>query len=534
MRKNNRKFTAISAVLFVLACGTSSLAIDESDGLEFASLVPPNALVFVEIKDLAAQMGTVLDSRFVADFPKTTAYRDFTTSKLYNKLADRISRLEEQTGFGLSLKNFRALAGGRSAFALYDIGELRFLFLTKIAPEKAAASALWNLRETFDERIVEGGKLHYYVMEDEYGSVALAFALAGDLLVIGTDSVSFEACLSLIGGKGDSLAGAEAFKASYPADYQLEDGFLFLDQKKIAETPYFSNYWIYGNQAELKDVSAVAVSVHIGEGEVEETRWIDRDRVPPALPEGIGRVAETLPEAADYYEYGTADSAAECAGLLADELFDKADDELKSQLANAFSNVKPGGWGMAMKAEKGDDDFFSMFRKVIAVDLANAQSFNREAFENALAGYFGRKLLYGGAGSFSFVDRAGARMMDVPLFENSAPAYKVSGKVLIIGNAVDFVDAAKGTNNTQQNFISSGQGTSSAAWFSFHDAAERLIPYLEALSGRSNWRLSDNAGFFSGNVISLLKQLNILDVITLQRSPEGDRVVESVVYKFRQ
>ncbi|HUX07537.1 MAG TPA: hypothetical protein VMX35_09520 [Acidobacteriota bacterium] len=526
----------MKAIIIIGLAAATYLTIPSSsaaqDSLEFAKAVPPGALVYVEVRDFGGRLQQFLQMEFAKKFPETRAFKDFTATKLYNKLGDRIAELEQATGFGLSLERASELAGGRSAIALYDIGELQFIFLSRMPFEKAAATALWDLRSQFEERLVDG--VGYYFKEDPDGRTALMFAIVGDVLVAGTDLLSFEASLKLLNEGGDSLASDERFASAFPVDFALQDAVLYLDQERIAETPHFRSYWIYGNQADLREINRAVICLGFGEDAISETRWFTtaKESGSPAM-NSAQAVAGALPGGREIY-YLSSLAGGEFASFLARELYEDAGESFASDLGVALKAALPVEFGLAAGATFDEDEFFINVDKTFAIQLEAPRSLDRRKLERALAGYFEAKLLAKGQAEFKFIDRSGLRVLDIPLFEESAPGYRLDGPILLVTNdASAFSEERAGGDSGRFAAPEENRGLQSVLKIDAGGATERLASYFKIVTQRNNWRSGSNASFFWRNVVSLFESLEFLKTLQLVRSREGGFDKEVVVYSFR-
>jgi hypothetical protein len=522
----------VGALLTAVGVGVSAA----QDGPEFASKVPPKPLVYLEMRDFGGNLVKLMESKFADDFLKSKAFKDFTVTKLYNKLADRINELKEATGFELSVGSAREIAGGPAALALYDIGELRMLFLTRIPAEKLAASALWRMRRQFEERAADG--VTYYVKEDPDGRVALAFAQVGDILVAGTDVNRFEESLRLLTGEGESLALDDKFKEAFPPEFELEDALLYLDQERISETPHFRSYWIFGNQGELRDVKQAAISLRFADSGITEIRRLLTARLPEPSLLGFAELARELPGGGDFYVYGNAWEGGDFCSFLAAELYEDADKELADGLLGALAGSGPRIYGVAATAAFDKDEFFLTVGKTVVLSLNSPAALNRPKLEDALAGYFARKLLHPGQGELKFKDGGGGfRVLDLPLFGDSVPGYAVKSGSLVMTN--DAGALASGTEDLEAEHLEFLQDAdrNGACLLIYIDAvksASHLTEYFKIISQRDNWEYSGNASFFWRNVISLLKTLEFVERIKVRHAWVGTTLLEEISYVFKR
>ena len=531
MKKTSVFLITPLAVLAMLAAFAAPSPLAAQDELELASAVPPGALVYLEVRDLGGRLQQFLGTDFAKGFAKNRVFKDFSTSKLYNKLADRISEMEEATGFGLSLERLGEVAGGRSAFALYDIGELQFLFLSKMPLEKLAASALWDLRSSFEERQVEGR--HYYFKADPDGRTALMFAVVGDTLIAGTDLMRFEAALGLLEKEGNSLAAEAKFAQAFPAGFELEDAALYIDQETISATPHFRSYWIFGNQEELSRVKRVAIGMRFGDNGIVESRWLTAEAMPSRALGDPADVLAALPRGRSIYYLGSTAIPEVLGAEIATELFEVTGEGLAVGLGAVMAQVAPADYAVAIGARFDEDEFFLTVDKTFVVRLENPRALDRNSLERTLAGYFEAKLLQQGQVELQFVERSGMRVLDLPLFDGAVPGYKLDGDLLTITNdAAAYATPAQGSLDELPEAIGSADGARSLLWIDTNMSAGHIKAFFKIISQRDNWRYSSDAAFFWRNAVALLDSIGFVDRITLLRSMDGEMEKETVFYRF--
>lgn len=518
--------TTITIAILAVTLGLATPAPPQA-AAGFARFVPPGALAYAEVSDLGTLLARALESGPVKKLAETAAWEDFTVSKLYNKLSDRIAELEEATGFGLSLENLRAAAGSRSALALYDIGELRFVFISQLSMDRIAATALWNLREGFDERRTDDGR-SYFVSEDEIGRVALAFAVSGDLFIVATDVPRFEQCLSLIAGGGESLIADQRFAEAFAGLHGDPDLRLYLDHEAIAATPYFRGYWFYGNAADLAGISRVGITAAFNTaGEIREQRRIVRADPRPAET-GVGTDLLAALPAGFYQEFG---SLAGAGGLQAviGNLITGIDADGAAQITAVLAPAAGDRYGLSIGAADGAAPLQNTIEGTLAIHLAKPGALDRRAFETAVARVWEKRLLYPGQGSFAFVDQGGVRALNLPLLEDQAPAWKLSGDTLVFaGSARSLTGSSAATGNA----VAAAANCSFAFRFSAREAFTVGVDQLRLLAGRSNWQSDDNREFWSRNIPSFFGLLDNLAEVTLVRTAETGGEREEVVYRF--
>src|SRR5256885_13998532 len=87
--------------------------------------------------------------------PRSTLF-PYTT--LFRSLKDAGTEFSSAAGLPADAKLLQQVAGKQSAFALYDIGKLQFLYITR-ASSDFSGSTLWQTRAKFEARFAGGVKI---------------------------------------------------------------------------------------------------------------------------------------------------------------------------------------------------------------------------------------------------------------------------------------------------------------------------------------------------------------------------------------
>lgn len=236
-----------------------------------ATIIPGRPLLCLEATDFSAALAALDGSKPMAAWYATASYKSFLDTKLAQKLGARFREAEALAGAGFNLKNLRTVAGGVSALALYDIGALEFLYVSKLDPARFAASVLGPLRGKFDRRTERG--LTSYVKAREDGALEFAFALVGDLLFVSNRAQRLEEAMALPGAGGaGSLAREPSYAKACELDPDRSDFRLFLDQQRINASSYFRAYWLFRNAPELGWIESALISASLRGGGLEERR----------------------------------------------------------------------------------------------------------------------------------------------------------------------------------------------------------------------------------------------------------------------
>ena len=166
-----------------------------------SSLVPSGALLYVEAKNLSGLLKEWNATPEKAAWLKSDNYQVFSRSKLFTRLSQAqgpSSRpLRDSHPRWRTLEN---VAGGESALAIYDIGRtaLRDGDAPGIGTHTAGGPLPRRVRHTRARNAA--GVAYYVATAKDTGRVA-AFALAGNLLVVGTREDLVAGTLRLVAGQ---------------------------------------------------------------------------------------------------------------------------------------------------------------------------------------------------------------------------------------------------------------------------------------------------------------------------------------------
>src|SRR5579884_53920 len=96
-------------------------------------ITPEGALLYIEAKDFSALLKDWNGSSERAQWLKSDDYRVFSNSRLFLRLGQASDQFAAAAGLPPSMQFLQQAAGGESALALYDIGELQFLYVTRLS-----------------------------------------------------------------------------------------------------------------------------------------------------------------------------------------------------------------------------------------------------------------------------------------------------------------------------------------------------------------------------------------------------------------
>src|SRR5580658_7441135 len=160
------------------------------------SLFPAGALLYLEAKDFGALLADWNGSPEKRDWLDSANYDAFSRSVLFLKLGDAQTQFASAAGVPADYALLSSVAGSNSAVAMYDIGKLEFLYVTRVPSARAMNTSLWKTRGAYQTR--HAGNTDYFVKEDKPSHRVAAFASSGDLLLLATKEELIAGALKLL------------------------------------------------------------------------------------------------------------------------------------------------------------------------------------------------------------------------------------------------------------------------------------------------------------------------------------------------
>jgi hypothetical protein len=276
-------------------------------------ITPEGAMLYIESKDFSALLKDWNGSAERAQWLKSDDYRVFSNSRLFLRLGQAQDQFAAAAGLPPNLQFLTEATGKESAVALYDIGNLEFLYISRLSSENFLQSKLWQLRSKFQPRTAAGKQ--FYARKDEESGRGVAFAVADDYLVLATREDLVAGALELMSGsKGRNLrqegwyAQALAAGAKTPGDLRM-----VMNLERLAVTPHFRTYWIQRNITEMQSYAS-AISDLYREGMVyREERVIisknqgDEDALAQSA-QAVSSLLGSVPKDSGFYQAGATDA----------------------------------------------------------------------------------------------------------------------------------------------------------------------------------------------------------------------------------
>src|SRR5712691_3801924 len=258
--------------------------------------VPAGSLLYLQAKDFSALLGDWNASPQKASWVKSKNYEVYSRSRLFLRLQGASKQFAAAAGLPPDMNFLTQVAGAQSALALYDIGKLEFLYITKLPSASSMQSTLWQTRAKFETRSVAG--VTFYVRRDPESGREVTFAVNNDYLMLATREDLLAGAIQLMAGSKDRAIEAEQWwSQAVAAAGHVGDLRMVLNLEKIVPSPYFRSYWIQRNITDMKQYSAAVSDLFRSGKEYREERVLVKKSSPTAeasADAGPGAVAELL------------------------------------------------------------------------------------------------------------------------------------------------------------------------------------------------------------------------------------------------
>jgi len=532
---------------------------------ELSHFVPSGALLYLQAKDFASLLGDWDKSQEKENWLKSKNYDVFSQSRLLLRLQNAGNEFSKAAGVPVGADLLHQVAGRQSVLALYDIGKLQFLYITRLASADSVQSALWQTRAQFETRTAGG--VNFFYRQDPESDREVAFAVTGDHLLLATREDLMAGALQLLAGDKAQSVEAEPWWTRSVAAGAPGDLRMVLNLEKIVPSSYFRSYWIQQNITDMKQYSAAVSDLTRSRKEYHEERILLR-KVAREAPESKGpaAVAEILslvPANTGVYKAKADPDGKECmelltAKILAPHLRPAAPDKLAPQV-----QLGRGETGSASDLEtridrpptqnsvKGDSSgpLQAVFDKNHVLAQLQLQSTERDS-----AGVFVRihtAVAFRGeadwdeqavhAALVEFV-RPGFTTGQLGVGWKAASGYSVldglwplavavRGKYLIVSdNAAFLASALEGVNKKP-----SASAAVFAAAFDHQHERENFVTFTKMLDlGSGAPQKGGSPEFFSENMASLSFTLKGVSSEKIVIHDAADRQTQTVVYAWAQ
>jgi len=237
--------------------------------------VPAGPLVYLEAKDFSTLLSAWDSSPEKKQWLTSDNYEVLSRSRLFLRLKGASDQFAAAAGLPPDMNFLSQVSGERSAFALYDIGNLQFLYITYLPSAKSMRTTLWQTRSKFEPR--SAGGVDFYLRRDPQSQREVAFAVSGDYLLLSTREDLMAGALQLMAGKQDrTVEGEQWWAQATAAAGQAGDLRMVLNLGELVPNGYFRTYWIQQNISDLKQYSASVSDLFRSRTQYREERVLIR------------------------------------------------------------------------------------------------------------------------------------------------------------------------------------------------------------------------------------------------------------------
>ena len=569
----------LSASLVIAPPGQAPAA--HSSGL--AAFMPTGSLVYLESPDFATLVRDWNNSQEKQRWLASDNYQVFSRSRLFLRLEEAQQQFAVAAGAPPDMALVDSVAGGQSALAIYDIGNLEFLYITRMPSARAVQNVLWTNRGKFEPR--KAADVPYYVRTEPEKNRQVAFASSGDYLVLATREDLVARALGLLSGEAQpGLPDEIWYKSAIAAAGPAGDLRMVLNLPLLGKSSHFRSYWIERNVAELKQYSAEVADVHRSATEIREDRVLLKTNSPTEAEPGsaaVGELLSMLPMQEGIYRAWRNPAVEMALDLMQGKvLMPRAGPGVPSRIAPAVSST-PGQAGSESDLETRID---------VAPLQGTAGALGADALKKLLSAAPLEAVMefhsLRHAGSPAFVephtailirrsadwdsqevrDTLGAAIRDlwttsqigVNWVEDRAEsvsyfhldglvplAVAVRGSVLLLANSDETLRSllVRGASGPTANPPGAAQGQNLVYAAGFHHVAERekivtMMRLIETPLPRAYVGSADEQGrepaFFSGNLASLSQSLERIESESLVVEDRGPLLVQTATYRLKR
>ena len=300
-----------------------------------AAMLPQGALLTIESPDFASLLQSWNQSPEQKSWLASDNYSVFSNSRLFGRLNDAREEFEAAAKSSPTANSdingdfLKQVAGKQSIFAWYDVGNLEFVYITRISSSQAANIALLKDRARWTSRQSAG--ITFYLRKSTDGPAAaeeqaqsaqgkartVAFAQvpdsAGDLLILATREDLIANALTLVhpAANSPSLANEPWYTeagATLPQTGNPPSLHMVLDLNRLVPLPAFRSYWVQQNVTAMKQYRAAVSDLYVEKSQFREERALllnSPDNAPGAAP--LESLAALVPAAGVFRAVATRD-----------------------------------------------------------------------------------------------------------------------------------------------------------------------------------------------------------------------------------
>lgn len=530
--------------------------------------VPAGSILYLEAKDFSSLLSDWNSSPQKRQWIQSDSYKVFSRSRLFLRLKGAGDQFAAAAGLPPDMDFLEQVSGRHSAMALYDIGNLQFLYITYLPSAKSMQTTLWQTRAKFEPR--SAGGVDFYLRRDTESKREVAFAISGDYLFLATREDLMAGALQLMAGKSDRTIESEQWWVqSTTAAAQVGDLRMALNLEKLVPNGYFRTYWVQQNITDLSQYSSAVSDLFRSNDRFREERVLIRKKeaekpesdgassaaeLVRLVPDNAGMyVASANPTAAASFavletkllapHFGAAppSQAAPRVQLTSGEQGGASDLETRIDQPPAERPLRQSASALqellnqtpilaSLQVQLTDRDKAGVLVKIhTAVVLLAASDWNETVADSALAGFVSPDLTAGQLG-VAWQQKSGYQELD-GLWKLTA---SVRGKYLLVSDDPVLMESMLSNFSRKSNH----KPALLLAGFNHQRERDNLIRFV-GLVDRPNGAIP-NAGtgrepqFFSGNIAGLSTTLSGLAAERVEVFDDAGKVRQTVSYEWSQ
>jgi hypothetical protein len=545
---------------------------------ELPALLPEGALLSIEARDFGGLLhdwNTSEEKRVWLTSDNNSA---FSNSRLFGRLSDAQVEFSAAAGLPADADLLNKVAGKESCLGLYDIGNLEFVYVTRLEQQRIESTPLWQTRGKFEQRTEAGAT--FFVRKDAQSSRVAAFAAKDGWLILGTREDLVAGVLDRLAGiSSHNLFGEEWYaEAVKQAAGERGDLRMVLNLDKIVSTPYFRSYWVQRNITEMKQYTAAVSDLYRTRETYREERVLLRRAPKNAEPGGdIATLAELAPDDAGFYAADALPEPESLLHLLRDNLLEVKPVRDAPAETDAPRLVESENAGTASQLDVRIDeapvtppkvDTFDSLRRLLTSQelIASLEVFTARPPQNGVfvslqtgmaiaAQHDWDENAVRDAVSSALPSSLSAGKLGVQWQKHSSPAgdylaldgalplyIQVSGRQLLLANDSDLLEQMLARRHGANPAVGRDGVTYAALFRHTHeqDNFRLLMAQLDQAGHTSGTAQQgtptdgQSPAFFSGNIAGLGRVFSKVESEKIEEKDQGSRVTQTVTYRWIQ
>ena len=574
-----RLWQALAAVLSGAIVVWAVVAGQPAQDPAMPSLLPEGALLYIHSPDFHALLSEWNSSAEKRAWLTSDNYAVFSQSRLFTRLAQAQSEFSAAATIPTATALLNGVAGKESCLALYDIGKLEFVYVTRMDAPAVESTPLWQMRSRFEQRAEAGTQ--FFVREDPQSKRVAAFAAKNGWLILATREDLLAGVLDRMQGAGGRSLSEEKWyvDAVHQAASQPGDLRMVLNLVRIVPSPYFRSYWVQQNITEMKQYSAAVSDLYRNPEVWREERVLLRKSAAAIPATGVGMLRSIAPADATFWSVRAVTDATSILTKLRCDLLDPQPKQLQMQpnappaavatqagsasdletridqapqaemkadpwqpLRAFLITAQPSGLLQVFSMSAPRDDTFISFDQ--AMVLSSAQQWDDSAVRNAISATLGSNLTAGKIGA-EWEQRTGAGGTYYEFSGQIKLLIAVRGERLFLANSADLLQVLLANDQKSKAPESAGKSVVTYAAVFQHNSQDqtKLRALTSMLDRAGNRGAQDNGGpphegespaFFSGNLASFSRVFSTVSRETVEERDKGATVEQTVQYDWNR